>query len=117
MKGELTIAALMGPGDEVLAEVAQILRAMALPPESFVWSAIPKTPEARHWMTVPVDEAKLQVLIACLEKSQGYAGSSSKVRASLSWMRGPCRTPTDETRHPHRGDGREGRIGRAGSPT
>jgi hypothetical protein len=71
MKQELTIEAIFEPGDGLLSQVAQALRATPLSPECFVWSAIPNTGEARIWMTLSEGEAKLHELTTDLRRIPG----------------------------------------------
>ena len=62
MRQELSIEMVIAPGDRLLTEVARTLGRMALPPESFVWSAIPDTGEARVWMIVSTGQTSLREL-------------------------------------------------------
>jgi acetolactate synthase small subunit len=95
MKRELTIEALVGTDTGVLVEVAQVLRAMELLPESLVWSAISHTYEARLWMIVAIDDSKLRELVADLGKIPGVSRViiHGPGQAILEKLAGPLTTP------------------------
>ena len=69
MKRALTIEAVVSDG--LLQAVAAEIQVMTLPPESFVWSAIPGGNEARIWMVVAAPEATLASLAEHLRRIPG----------------------------------------------
>jgi hypothetical protein len=71
MKQEITIEAVIGPGSLLLMEVARALPIMAQPPPALVWSTITGSTEARIWMVLDDEEAKLAALCAVFQKLTG----------------------------------------------
>lgn len=71
MKQELSLEVVNEPGNELLFQVVQALRAMPFAPECFVWSAIPGAGEARIWMTLAESETRMRELITDLGQIHG----------------------------------------------
>jgi hypothetical protein len=71
MQQQLTIEAVIEPGDRLLARIARTVCTTPEPPECFVWSAIPDTGEVRIWMIISESETKLRALTADLGRIRG----------------------------------------------
>lgn len=70
-KRSLTIEAIVGPDKALLGQITTALRVLPLPPESFMWSVLSHSHEARVWLTLSDSDDNLRDLIAALKQIAG----------------------------------------------
>lgn len=70
-KRSLTIEAIVGPDKALLGQITTALRVLPLPPESFMWSVLAHSPEARVWLTLSDSDENLRELVEQLKRIPG----------------------------------------------
>jgi hypothetical protein len=74
---EVCLAVNLTRADNQLLRVSEALRNLQAEPESFVWSAVPGTGEARVWLIVNVEEVCFGNLITSFKKISGLHAISA----------------------------------------